>query len=92
MSVVALAAVASLVAVVPAAAFSPNLVSGVSVFDSARRTRTTANAAALNQYAPQAAGLVDVSDIYAQRDVYSMEEWAAQFGMQKNTRAQGESG
>mmetsp|Transcript_2603 Transcript_2603/g.5766 ORF Transcript_2603/g.5766 Transcript_2603/m.5766 type:complete len:465 (+) Transcript_2603:101-1495(+) len=86
MSVVALAAVASLVAVVPAAAFSPNLVSGlsgVSVSASARRTRTTANAAALNQYAPQAAGLVDVSDIYAQRDVYSMEEWAAQCGMQK---------
>ena len=78
MSAVVLAAVASLVAVVPAAAFSSSDFVGVS----ARRTRTTA-APALNQYAPQAAGLVDVYDVYAPRDVYSMEEWAAQYGMQK---------
>ena len=73
MGVVALAALASLAAVVsPAAAFSSSsCVVG---------TRTTT---ALSQYATQAAGLVDVYDIYAPRDVYSMEEWAAQYGMQK---------
>ncbi|EJK46496.1 hypothetical protein THAOC_34832, partial [Thalassiosira oceanica] len=80
MRVIAAAAVASLAAVVlpPTAAFSSSDV-GVS----ARRTRTTATTPALNQYATQAAGVVDVYDIYAPRDVYSMEEWAAQYGMQK---------
>ena len=79
MSAVVLAAVASLVAVVPAAAFSPSS-NFVSV--STRRARTASAVAALNQYAPQAAGLVDVYDVYAPRDVYAMEEWAAQW-MQK---------
>ena len=80
MSVIALA-LASLAAVVPAAAFSSShSVSGVCV---SAGTRTTPTTSALYQYAPQAAGLVDVSDIYAPRDVYSMEEWAAQYGMQK---------
>ena len=80
MSVMALA-LASLAAVVPAAAFSSShSVSGVCV---SAGTRTTPTTPALYQYAPQAAGLVDVSDIYAPRDVYSMEECAAQYGMQK---------
>ena len=76
MGVVALAVLASLAAAVsPAAAFSSSsYVVG---------TRTTT---ALYQYATQAAGLVDVYDIYAPRDVYSMEEWAAQYGMQKVSR------
>ena len=77
MSAVVLAAVASLVAVVPAAAFSSSDFVGVS----ARRTHS--KVAALSQYATQAAGLVDVYDVYAPRDVYAMEAWAAQYGMQK---------
>ena len=74
MRAVVLAAVAGLAAVVPAAAFSSS--------SHLARTRTTA-APALSQYATQAAGFVDVYDVYAPRDVYSMEEWAAQYGMQK---------
>mmetsp|Transcript_13692 Transcript_13692/g.33140 ORF Transcript_13692/g.33140 Transcript_13692/m.33140 type:complete len:460 (-) Transcript_13692:190-1569(-) len=31
----------------------------------------------------QGGGMVDVLDIYSPRDVYSMDEWATQYGMQK---------
>lgn len=39
----------------------------------------------LHQFAStaQQQGLIDVTDIYSPRDVYSMEAWAAQYGMQK---------
>ena len=37
----------------------------------------------LNQFATQAGGLVNIADEYAQRDVFSMEEWATQYGAQK---------
>ncbi|KAL7528749.1 hypothetical protein ACHAXR_002607, partial [Thalassiosira sp. AJA248-18] len=37
----------------------------------------------LHQFAAAQQGLIDVNDIYSPRDVYSMEEWATQYGMQK---------
>mmetsp|Transcript_19286 Transcript_19286/g.31650 ORF Transcript_19286/g.31650 Transcript_19286/m.31650 type:complete len:459 (-) Transcript_19286:72-1448(-) len=37
----------------------------------------------LNQYASATAGAINLADEYAQRDVYSMEEFASQYGMQK---------
>ena len=37
----------------------------------------------LYQFATASQGLVDVTDIWSPRDVYSMEQWAAQCGMQK---------
>jgi len=41
-------------------------------------------ATALHQFAPAMGGLIDVTDEYAQRDVYAMEEWATQYGLQKD--------
>mmetsp|Transcript_10672 Transcript_10672/g.18178 ORF Transcript_10672/g.18178 Transcript_10672/m.18178 type:complete len:471 (-) Transcript_10672:150-1562(-) len=35
------------------------------------------------QYATAPEGLVNVADIWSERDVYSMEQWATQYGMQK---------
>jgi hypothetical protein len=35
------------------------------------------------QYATAPEGLVNVADIWSERDVYSMELWATQYGMQK---------
>ena len=35
------------------------------------------------QYATAPEGLVNVADIWSPRDVYSMEEWATQYGLQK---------
>ena len=46
-------------------------------------TRPSSTSSQLNQYAQTAQGLVDVTDEYAQRDVYTMEEWAMQYGAQK---------
>jgi len=37
----------------------------------------------LNQYASATAGAINLADEYAQRDVYSMEEFATQYGLQK---------
>jgi len=37
----------------------------------------------LNQYASAVSGAINLADEYAQRDVYSMEEFATQYGMQK---------
>ena len=48
-------------------------------------TTTCTTTTSLNQYAgaTAAGGLVNIADEYAQRDVYSMEEWAMQYGAQK---------
>ncbi|KAL7554012.1 hypothetical protein ACHAWF_017385 [Thalassiosira exigua] len=35
------------------------------------------------QYSMAQQGLVDVTDVWSPRDVYSMEEWASQYGVQK---------
>ena len=37
----------------------------------------------VSTYGSSTGGRVDVSDEYAPRDVYSMEEWATQYGVQK---------
>ena len=37
----------------------------------------------VSTYGTGTGGRVDVSDEYATRDVYSMEEWATQYGVQK---------
>jgi len=50
-------------------AFSPTV---------ARSATFTSSSTQLYQYA------VDVADIYSPRDVYSMEEWATQYGLQKS--------
>ena len=48
-------------------------------------TTCTSSPTSLNQFAgaTAAGGLVNIADEYAQRDVYSMEEWAMQYGAQK---------
>ena len=58
------------------------LASGVAAFSPAARSSTSSTQ--LYQFATmQQGGLVNVADEYAQRDVYSMEEWATQYGTQK---------
>lgn len=59
----------------PAAAFAPT----------ATRTRSDGSASStrLHQYATEQYGCVNIADIYSPRDVFSMEQWAAQYGMQK---------
>ena len=47
------------------------------------RTTITQQPTQLYQYATQAEGYVNVQDLYTPRDVYSMEEWARQYGVQK---------
>ena len=37
----------------------------------------------LSTYGSSTGGRVDVSDEFPPRDVYSMEEWATQYGVQK---------
>ncbi|KAL7436152.1 hypothetical protein ACHAXM_005093 [Skeletonema potamos] len=46
-------------------------------------TQQSAPLTQLNQYAMSTAGAINLADEYAQRDVYSMEEFATQYGMQK---------
>jgi hypothetical protein len=55
-----------------------------------KRTITTTSVAErpftstqIYQYATAPEGLVNVADIWSERDVYSMEQWATQYGMQK---------
>lgn len=65
-------------------------VSGFSILPSvSKRTVSTLVAerpftsSQIYQYATAPEGLVNVADIWSERDVYSMEQWATQYGMQK---------
>jgi len=56
-----------------------------SVATTSPSTPPVASLTRLHQFAPSMAqGVIDVTDIYSARDVYSMEEWATQYGMQKS--------
>lgn len=78
-----------LVVVASSSAFLASVVSAFSPIATKSVTPRPARFAAtqLYQYGgasmAQQQGLVDVTDIYSPRDVYSMEEWATQYGMQK---------
>ena len=69
------------------AAFSPTLQTqrrsasrpSSSSFSSPR----TSTSSALNQYAQTMGGAINLADEYAPRDVYGMEQWAQQYGLQK---------
>ena len=62
-------------------AFSPISVTNKKL--SAERCRPPFTSTQLYQYATAPPGLVDIADIWSERDVYSMEQWATQYGMQK---------
>ena len=65
-----------------ASAFSPSAI--VKPSTGAWYTVSTSNAnTKLYQFATQDYGLVNVADVWSERDLYSMEEWATQYGMQK---------
>eukprot|EP00581_Thalassiosira_minuscula_P004565 CAMPEP_0183742846 /NCGR_PEP_ID=MMETSP0737-20130205/64907_1 /TAXON_ID=385413 /ORGANISM="Thalassiosira miniscula, Strain CCMP1093" /LENGTH=472 /DNA_ID=CAMNT_0025978441 /DNA_START=42 /DNA_END=1460 /DNA_ORIENTATION=+ len=72
-------------------AFSSFSSSSFSSFSSTTTTRASSaliaarpfTSSQIYQYATAEEGLVNVADIYSPRDVYSMEEWASQYGMQK---------
>jgi hypothetical protein len=65
-------------------AFTPSSISrGVARSSSSVTTQQSAPLTQLNQYAMSTAGAINLADEYAQRDVYSMEEFATQYGMQK---------
>ena len=62
------------VAVVSVSAFSPVVT----------QTTLSSSSTKLYQFATtNQRGLVEITDIYSPRDVYSMDEWATQYGMQK---------
>ena len=65
--------------VVPVCAFSSTR-SKRSLTSVAERPFTSSQ---IYQYATAPEGLVNVADIWSERDVYSMEQWAIQYGMQK---------
>ena len=44
---------------------------------------TTSTTTKLYQYAPSMQGVINIADIYTPRDVYTMEQWATQYGLQK---------
>ena len=50
------------------------------------KTHTTTSTTTLNQYAPTGMqqGVINIADIYTPRDVYTMEQWAAQYGFKKH--------
>ena len=72
-------------------AFTPSSISrGVAVRSSiiaSSSSITTQQSSApltqLNQYASATAGAINLADEYAERDVYAMEEFATQYGLQK---------
>mmetsp|Transcript_31074 Transcript_31074/g.59028 ORF Transcript_31074/g.59028 Transcript_31074/m.59028 type:complete len:472 (+) Transcript_31074:55-1470(+) len=71
---------------VSVSAFSPvtsKRSSGAASEHSSWAVKTPRSSTQLHQFAPSQQGLVDVADIYSPRDVYSMEEWATQYGLQK---------
>jgi hypothetical protein len=43
----------------------------------------SSSALSMVSYGTMGGGLIDVTDEYAQRDVYAMEEWSVQYGVQK---------
>lgn len=65
-------------------------VSGFSSFSSVTKRSTSTKVAErpfsssqIYQYATAPEGLVNVADIWSERDVYTLEQWATQYGMQK---------
>ena len=63
------------VAVVSVSAFSPVVT---------QTTTLSSSSTKLYQFATtNQRGLVEITDIYSPRDVYSMDEWATQYGLQK---------
>ena len=66
-------------------AFAPSYTTNNNLARPSTTSCTTSTTTSLNQFAgaTAAGGLVNIADEYAQRDVYSMEEWAMQYGAQK---------
>ena len=68
-------------------AFAPSYTTNNNLARSSTTCTSTSSSTStsLNQFAgaTAAGGLVNIADEYAQRDVYSMEEWAMQYGAQK---------
>ncbi len=50
---------------------------------STQQSTLSTKSTSLNQYASAVSGAINLADEYAQRDVYSMEEFATNYGLQK---------
>mmetsp|Transcript_30635 Transcript_30635/g.45050 ORF Transcript_30635/g.45050 Transcript_30635/m.45050 type:complete len:461 (-) Transcript_30635:187-1569(-) len=64
-------------------AFTPSRGAVARSITSSSLTQQSSPLTQLNQYASATAGAINLADEYAQRDVYSMEEFATQYGLQK---------